>query len=61
MTLLQVFNGSVCARHVASRRLGCQGERSAAVRQPRCDREALELEEQLQVPASHHAAAFSFN
>jgi len=59
MTLLQVFNGSVCARHVASRRLGCQGECSAAVRQPHCDREALELEQQLQVHASHHAAPVS--
>ena len=59
MTLPQVFNGSVCARHVASRRLGCQGECSAAVRQPHCDREALELEQQLQVHASHHAAPVS--
>jgi hypothetical protein len=60
LTLVQVLDGSVCASYVSSRCLGSQRERSVAVREPHRDREALELEEQLQVLAPLPAAAFSF-
>ena len=57
---MQVLDGSVCAGYVSSRCLGSQCERSVVVREPHRDREALELEEQLQVLAPLPAAAFSF-
>ena len=60
LTLVQVLDGSVCAGYVSSCCLGSQRERSVSVREPHRDREALELEEQLQVLAPLPAAAFLF-